>query len=62
MKDELGCGCLIFIALGLLSAIPAWLTHVYVTITNEQWIFLLAGAFFFPIGIVHGWGIWLGIF
>jgi len=52
-------GCLIAL---LISMLPAWLTHIYVTITNEQWIFLLAGAICFPIGVVHGWGVWLGIF
>jgi len=38
-----------------------WLTHVVVCITQEAWMFLLAGAIFFPIGVVHGTGIWLGV-
>ena len=45
----------------LLSTIPAWLTHVISTIKAEQWIFLLAGAIFAPIGVIHGWGIWFGV-
>lgn len=40
----------------------AWLTHVVYCISAAKWIFLLAGAVFFPIGCVHGTGIWFGIF
>ena len=40
----------------------SWLTHVIVCIKTSKWIFLLAGAIFFPVGCVHGTGIWLGIF
>lgn len=49
-------------ALLVLSGIPAWFTHVVVTIQGEQWLFLLAGAICAPVGVVHGWGIWLGYF
>jgi hypothetical protein len=38
----------------------AWLQHLYTCFTNEKWGFLIAGALFFPVAIVHGWGIWLG--
>jgi hypothetical protein len=40
----------------------AWLTHVIVSISTSKWILLLVGAIFFPVGCVHGTGIWLGIF
>lgn len=40
----------------------AWLTHVIVSISEGAWGFLIAGAIFFPVAIVHGWGIWLGFF
>ena len=43
------------------STIPAWFTHVFVTIQAEQWIFLLAGAIFAPIGVIHGYGVWFGV-
>ena len=52
---------LVWIAIAI-STIPAWLTHVFSTISNEQWVFLLAGAIFAPIGVIHGWGIWFGWF
>ena len=54
----LGCAWIVI----FFSTFPAWLTHVIVTIQNEQWVFLLAGAIFAPIGIIHGWGIWFGVF
>lgn len=40
----------------------AWLTHVIACISAAKWVFLLAGAIFFPIGCVHGTGIWFGFF
>lgn len=40
----------------------AWLTHVVTCISTSKWIFLLAGAIFFPVGCVHGTGIWFGVF
>ena len=40
----------------------AWLTHVIVCIGSSKWVFLLAGAVFFPIGCVHGTGYWFGFF
>ena len=46
----------------VLLLIAGWLTHVIVTIQTAKWILLLAGAILFPIGIIHGWGIWFGIF
>lgn len=55
--ENSGGGC------GLFSLIffAAWLTHVVVCIKAHLWVFLLAGAFFFPIGIVHGFGVWFGV-
>jgi hypothetical protein len=40
----------------------AWLTHVITCIAASKWVFLLAGAVFFPIGCVHGTGVWFGFF
>lgn len=56
-----GTGCLLWFLL-ILSAIPAWLTHVYQCISTEQWLFLIAGAICAPIGVFHGWGLWIGLF
>ena len=54
MKEHLSLGW-------VLALIGGWCTHVYVCFTMDQWGFLIAGAISFPIGIVHGWGIWFGI-
>lgn len=54
-------GALAFLALFVLF-FGAWLTHVITCISDERWGFLIAGAIMFPIAIIHGWGIWLGIF
>lgn len=48
--------------LGLFVFLPAWVWHVIYTIQNSEWILLVVGALFFPIGIVHGIGLWFGIF
>ena len=48
-----------FIFLFLMFA--GWITHVAVCIKASLWGFLIAGAIFFPVGVIHGWGIWLGI-
>jgi len=37
----------------------AWVTHIGVTIYDESWLFLIAGAIFFPIAIFHGFWMWL---
>ena len=56
MKD--GLGSVLLVAWVFL----AWLTHVIVCISTSKWMFLLAGAIFFPIGCVHGTGYWFGFF
>ena len=43
-------------------AIGAWLTHVIVCLKAASWGFLIAGAIFAPIGVIHGVGIWFGAF
>lgn len=46
----------------LLWVFAAWLTHVVTCLSTAKWGFLIAGAIFFPVGCVHGTGIWLGVF
>lgn len=40
----------------------AWLTHVVVSIQSASWLLLLAGAIVFPVGCIHGTGVWFGVF
>lgn len=46
----------------LLACAAAWVTHVVVCIKTASWILLLFGAVVAPIGVIHGWGIWFGVF
>ena len=49
------------LGMGLIfAAIAAWLTHIIVCLGAGKWGFLIAGALFFPIAIIHGIGIWFG--
>lgn len=44
------------------AAIAAWLTHVVTCLQSGKWGFLIAGAIFAPIGVIHGLGVWFGVF
>jgi hypothetical protein len=44
------------------TSLAAWLTHVITCLNDGLWGFLIAGALVFPIGIIHGVGIWFGFF
>ena len=46
----------------LLTCAAGWATHVIVCIQTGSWLLLIAGALAFPVGIVHGIGIWFGAF
>lgn len=42
----------------ILSVIAAWFTHIFTCFTTGDWGFLIAGALFFPIGVIHGFWLW----
>ena len=44
-----------------IASVCAWFTHFFVCFSDDRWGFLIAGAIMFPIAIVHGVGIWFGI-
>lgn len=46
--------------LSLVAGFGIWLTHVIVCFAAGAWGFLIAGALFPPIAVVHGIAIWLG--
>jgi hypothetical protein len=48
------------IALVVLTSYAAWLTSIVFCASNGLRPLLIAGATFFPIGIVHGVGVWFG--
>lgn len=45
----------------LLSAAAAWVTHVVICIKSASWAFLVLGAIIPPIGVIHGYGTWFGV-
>ena len=53
-------GYIIGILIGF-GSLAAWFTHLYVCFSDDRWGFLIAGAIMFPIAIVHGVGVWLGL-
>ena len=53
-------GAIVGLLLGV-GSIAAWLTYLFVCFSDDRWGFLIAGAIMFPIAIVHGVGIWFGI-
>jgi hypothetical protein len=44
----------------LAFAYSAWLTSIVFCAANGMRPLLIAGAAFFPIGVVHGVGVWFG--
>ena len=53
-------GYVVWAVIVLLSVI-SWFVHVITCLGAGLWGFLIAGALVFPIGIIHGFGIMLGI-
>lgn len=48
--------------LGSLTCFAAWVTHVIVCIKASAWVLLLFGCIVAPVGVIHGFGVWLGVF
>ena len=42
----------------MLTLFAAWLNHIFTCFAHAMWGFLIAGALFFPIGILHGFYLW----
>lgn len=51
------------VAIGIaLAVVASWITHVIVSIQTSSWLLLIAGALVFPVGCIHGIGVWFGAF
>jgi hypothetical protein len=57
MREVLGE---LLVLLAVLSGFAGWSQHLYTCFNEKLWGFLIAGAIFFPLGIIHGICIWLG--
>lgn len=45
---------------GGLFIYAAWLTSIVFCAANDKFPLLIADAVFFPVGVVHGIGVWFG--
>ena len=44
-----------------IALVGAWLTHIVSCLLHGKYMLLIAGAFIFPVGVIHGIGLWFGI-
>tara|TARA_R110000787_G_scaffold134542_1_gene246943 strand:+ start:175 stop:357 length:183 start_codon:yes stop_codon:yes gene_type:complete len=58
MKEETGGYILMITVIALLAA---WVTHIIHCLVYAKYLLLIAGGFIFPVGVVHGIGIWFGV-
>ena len=58
MKEETSVYVFICIAF---ACVGAWVTHIIHCLVTAKYLLLIAGGFFFPIGMIHGFGIWFGV-
>lgn len=53
--------CVVLFAALACVSLAAWIQHLYTCFVEEAWMLLIAGAIFPPVGVVHGIGIWTGL-
>ena len=39
----------------------SWVTHVIHCLFAAKYLLLIAGALIFPVGVIHGIGLWFGV-
>ena len=45
----------------LTACFAAWITHIVVCFQQGEWGYLIAGALVVPIAVIHGFGVWFGL-
>ena len=61
--DKIKTGGIVVISsftIGVVGSFAAWITHIINCFQDGEWGFLLVGALFFPLAVIHGIGIWFG--
>jgi hypothetical protein len=58
--DPMTCSTLAICLLTGMFSYAAWLTSIVSCATNGLRALLIVEAVFFPVGVVHGVGVWLG--
>lgn len=59
MDGDLIGGLIVIVV--MLLCIIGWCVHIFTCFTAGLWGFLIAGALFVPIGVIHGLGVMVGI-
>lgn len=47
------------LTLGII-AFAAWVTHIVYCFQVHEYVLLLVGTVVFPVGVIHGVGLWFG--
>lgn len=53
-------GFMLMIAV-ILATAGAWVQHFITTVSEEMWVLLVVGAIIPPVGVLHGWLVWIGV-
>ena len=62
--EKIKAGGIVVVSLAVLivgGGFAAWVTHIIDCFQDGEWGFLLVGALFFPLAVIHGIGIWFGL-
>ncbi len=60
LRDPMTFGTATTLILAGLLVYSAWLTSIVFSASNGHRPLLIAAAAFFPVGVVHGVGLWCG--
>jgi hypothetical protein len=60
MKDHMDLQTVLALMAGGMLAYSAWLTSIVFCAANDKYPLLIASACVFPVGVVHGIGVWFG--
>ena len=54
-------GGIIFTIAIIVATAGAWIQHFITTVSEEMWVLLVVGAILPPVGVLHGWLVWVGV-
>lgn len=43
------------------AVVGAMITHIIHCLVTAKYLLLIAGTFVFPVGVIHGVGLWFGV-
>jgi hypothetical protein len=44
----------------IIAVVGGWWTHILISLHAHDWAFLVFGVIVMPVGVLHGWGHWIG--